>query len=277
LGGNGNRPEVEIDWWCGVNAQLESGERFRFGQATRYGYIVISPAWMTDRQSDYQYTEAEHARILACLRDAARHLSIDTDRLFISGHFAGATAAWDLAVSHPDLWAGAIMISPGADKYIFHYCKNLSAPARNPDNIPLGTYLVYGELDETRNSSMMGTVATEQLNPNSTDIYDAMAVEYHGDGRTRFAAELPRIMEWMELSSHRRNRAPQLIEMRSMRQGDRFFYWLESPSISPEFVGNPFQFDPSRYAQFSARLLDSTANGVAVTKIPLPTIRRLYG
>ncbi len=271
LGGRGSSPEVEIDWWCGMNTQLATGASFRFGQATRYGYIVISPAWMTDQQSDYQYTEAEQARILACLRDAARHLAIDTDRIFVSGHFAGATAAWDLATSHPDLWAGAIIISPTADKYIFHNIKNLSAPARTPDQIPLGTYLVYGELDETRSASMMGSVASEQLNPNSTALYDAMAVEYHGDGRARFAAELPRIMEWMELSSHRRIRVLQNIEMRSMRQANRFFYWLETPVISPDLVGNPYQFDPSRFAQFSARLLDSATNGVAVTSIPSPT------
>ncbi|MEZ6075109.1 MAG: alpha/beta hydrolase-fold protein [Pirellulaceae bacterium] len=269
LTGKGFSPELEVDWWCGLNLELPVGE-YRFGQATRYGYIVVSPNWMTAEQGDYEYTEGEHARILACLRDAYRHFSIDTDRVFVTGHFAGATAAWDLAVAHPDLWAGAILISPGADKYIFHYLENISASARNPDQIPLGTYLVYGELDGTRSVSMMGSVATRQLNPNSTILYDALVVEYHGEGRVRFSSELPRIIEWMELSSHRRIRAKQNIEVRSMRQGDRFFYWLEAPSISADLVGNPYQFDPKRFAQFDARILDSTANGVSVNKIPSP-------
>lgn len=269
LPGKGNPPEVEVDWWCGMNLEIADGQ-YRFGQATRYGYIVVSPDWMTAEQADYEYTEGEHARILACLRDALRHFSVDTDRVFVAGHFAGATAAWDLALAHPDLWAGAVLISPGADKYIFHYSENISAPARTPDQIPLGTYLVYGELDGTRSASMMGSVATRQLNPNSTIIYDTVAVEYHGEGRVRFSSELPRIIDWMQLSSHRRIRAMQSINMRSMRQGDRFFYWLEAPSISPDMVGNPFQFDSKRFAQFDARLLDSTANGVAVNKTPSP-------
>ena len=262
-------PELEVDWWCGMNLEIPGGE-YRFGQATRYGYIVVSPDWMTAGQTDYEYTEGEHARILACLRDAWRHFSIDTDRVFVTGHFAGATAAWDLTLAHPDLWAGAIMISPLADKYIFHYLENISASARAPDQIPLGTYLVYGELDGTRSTSMMGSVATRQLNPNSTILYDALVVEYHGEGRVRFSSELPRIIDWMELSSHRRIRAKQNIGVRSMRPGDRFFYWLEAPSISADLVGNPYQFDPKRFAQFDARILDSTANGVSVSKIPSP-------
>lgn len=269
LPGKGNSPELEVDWWCGMNLDV-SGEQYRFGQATRYGYIVISPEWMTEQQVDYEYTEDEHARILACLRDAFRRFAIDTDRVFVAGHFAGATAAWDLAQAHPSLWAGAIMISPSADKYIVHYSENISAPARTPDQIPLGTYVVYGELDPTRGSSLVGSVATRQLNPNGTILYDAMAVEYHGEGRVRFASELPRIMEWMELSSHRRIRTLQNINMRSMRPGDRFFYWLEAASISDDLVGNPYQYDSKRYGIFDARLLDSTANGVAVTKIPSP-------
>ena len=269
LPGQGNSPELEVDWWCGMNLDV-SGGQYRFGQATRYGYIVISPEWMTEEQTDYEYTEDEHARILACLRDAFRRFAIDTDRVFVSGHFAGATAAWDLAQAHPSLWAGAIMISPTADKYIVHYSENISAPARTPDQIPLGTYVVYGELDPTRGSSLVGSVATRQLNPNGMILYDSIAVEYHGEGRVRFASELPRIMDWMELSSHRRIRTLQNISMRSMRPGDRFFYWLEAASISDDLVGNSYQYDPKRYGLFEARVLDSTANGVAVIKVPSP-------
>ena len=117
LPGRGDHPEIEINAWCGIYAKLAYSSA-RSGHATRHGYIVVSPNWMTENQAEYQYTEQEHDRILRSLRDAFRKFSIDTDRVFVTGHFDGATAAWDLAVSHPDLWAGAIMISPGADKYI---------------------------------------------------------------------------------------------------------------------------------------------------------------
>ena len=267
LTGHATPPELEVDWWCGPQVELSTG-KYRLGQATRHGYIVVAPDWMAAKQREYEYTEGEKDRILACLRDALRRFSIDTDRVFVSGHLEGGTAAWDLGLSHPDLWAGAILISPGADKYIMHYTENIRTHARTPDQVPLGTYLVYGELDGTRSYSMMGAAATKCL---SSANYDAIAVEYHGEGRVRFASELPRIMQWMELSSHRRIRALQNIEVRTMRPGDRMFYWLEAPQLLPDLAGNPYQFDPKRFGIFEASLLDSTANGVAVKKIPSPS------
>ncbi len=266
LPGKADSPELEINWWCGMPVDVSSGQ-YRFGQGTRYGYIVVSPAWMTDKQTEYEYTEGEHARILTCYRDALRRFSIDTDRVFIAGHYDGGTAAWDLASSHPDLWAGAIMVSPGADKHILHYKENLRTSMRDIDQIPLGTYIVYGDNDGTRTVSFMGAVATSYLsNPN----YDCVAVQYNGEGRVRFAAELPRIVEWMELSSHRRIRAMRNIEFRTMRNGDRSFYWLEAPSIIPDLAGNAYQFEPKNFGVFDARLLDSAGNGVQISKIPSP-------
>ncbi len=263
LPAKGDPPDMEIDWWCGLQMPVPSGGVFRFGQATRYGYIVVSPQWMTNDQTSYQYTENEHARVLGCLRDAFRKFSIDTDRVFVSGHYDGATAAWDLAVAHPDLWAGAIMISPGCDKYIVQYSENVQG--KTPNDIPLGTYVVYGESDGTRNDSQLGRCATRYL---VSPTYDSLVVEYRGRGRERFAAELPRIMEWMQLSSHRRIRIPRNIETTTMRPGDRFFYWLEAPQILANVAGNPYEFDPAAKGTFEAKVLDQTINGVNISRIP---------
>ncbi|MEZ6135123.1 MAG: hypothetical protein R3C53_09460 [Pirellulaceae bacterium] len=183
----------------------------------------------------------------------------------MTGHFDGATAAWDLAQAHPHLWAGAIMISPGADKYIKHYFENLKAPDRAGTAIPLGTYIVYGAMDGTRFNSDVGSVATRYL---SGVGYDALVVEYIGRGRERFLSELPRIMEWMELSSHRRVHTPREIATITMRPGDRFYYWLEAPQVLPSAAGNPIEFDPNGSAKFEADILDSTINGVRINSIP---------
>ncbi len=264
LHGKSEPASIEVEWWCGINIEMPQGE-FRFGPATRYGYIVIAPEWMDPQQPEYQYTEAEHARILAAFRDAQRHLSVDTDRVFIAGHFDGATAAWDIAQAHPELWAGAIMISPGADKYILHYDANVRALNTSPDEIPLGTYIVFGQNDGTRFQNKLGTVGTRYL---SDANYDSMVVEYRGRGRERFLSELPRIMEWMNLSSHRRVRTPRSIQAVTMRPGDRFFYWLEAPQVLPKASGNPFQFDPAGKATFEAALLDAAINGIRISSIP---------
>ena len=49
--------------------------------------------------------------MLNSLRDACRRFSVDSDRVFISGHSMGGDAAWDLGTAHPDLWAGMIPIA----------------------------------------------------------------------------------------------------------------------------------------------------------------------
>ena len=70
----------------------------------------------TPKQPMYNYTENEHQRILRPLRDAMRRFNIDSDRIFVAGHFMGADAAWDLALAHPDMWAGAIIIGGAAER-----------------------------------------------------------------------------------------------------------------------------------------------------------------
>lgn len=258
--GHGAAPELEVDIWCGKPIQ-----GYRLGPATRRGYIIISPQWMTEKQTDYQYTEGEQDRILSCMRDALRKFSIDTDRVFVSGHLEGATAAWDLAVSHPDLWAGAILVSPTAGKYIQHYSENVIAP-RNGE-IPLATYIVYGQYDGTRfnDDNALASTANRYL---SSSRYDSMVVEYRGAGRMLFSTEVGRITDWMELSTHRRVRAPRVIEAKTMRPGDRFFYWLEALSINPSATGNPYLFDPTVRGNFEAAILAGNNNGVVVSRIP---------
>ena len=95
----------QIDWWAG---EVKHG--VRNGQAGRNGYIVIAPEWLAEHQKEYHYSAREHAAVLDTLRDACRRFSIDTDRVFLSGHSCGGDAAWDIGLSHPDLWAGVIPI-----------------------------------------------------------------------------------------------------------------------------------------------------------------------
>ncbi len=259
-----------IDIWCGAPAQLEQLGAQRFGQATRYGYIVICPNWMTDNQRSYQYTESEKARVLSCYRDALRRTSINTDKVFITGHFEGAAAAWDIVQSHPDMWAGAVLFSPVADRYIVQYHKNLSADRDAPDQIPPATYIVFGQHDELwENIPAMAGTADKYL---QSPFCDSLLVEYIGQDRGLFVAELPRIFDWMQLASHQRLRTPRIINCDTLRAGDRLFYWLEAPQIASQNCTNAFEFDASRDAgrkgNFEASLLDSSQNAIRISKIP---------
>ena len=114
LHGIGHDPTMQIEWWAGEHPA--GGPPGRQGQAGRYGYIVIAPAWTVEHQKEYEYSAREHAVVLGCLRDACRRFAVDTDRVFLSGHMEGGDAAWDIGVSHPDLWAGVIPISAEAQE-----------------------------------------------------------------------------------------------------------------------------------------------------------------
>ncbi len=134
LNGRATTAAQQIDWWAGDWGK----DGTRAGQATRQGYVVIAPVWTVEHQKQYGYSAPEHAAVLNSLRDACRRFSIDTDRVFLSGHSMGGDAAWDLGLAHPDLWAGVIPIVAQSDRYCALYWEN----ARY---VPF--YVVAGELD----------------------------------------------------------------------------------------------------------------------------------
>ena len=218
-------PLNQIEWWAGMPA----ADGMRLGQATRHGYVVIAPAWSEDHQSAYGYSPREHHAVLASLREAVRRFSIDTDRVFLSGHSLGGDAAWDIALSHPDLWAGLVMIGPMAGRYVTHYWPN----ARS-----LPIYAVAGELDR----------ATVQRDATDLDRYfskgfDATYVEYRGRGHEHFSDELLRLFDWM--GRKRRTFFPKEFEAVTMRPWDRFFWWVELEGLPPKTVVLPEQWPPA--------------------------------
>ncbi len=215
LHGTGRSPENQIDWWAG---SYDSQRGLRMGQATRHGYIVIAPAWQRVGQTRYEYSGREHAAILNSLRDASRRFSIDTDRVFLSGHGIGGDAAWDVGLAHPDLWAGVMPIvavadyGPNEPKYISQYWEN----ARY---VPL--YFVVGELDGDK-MSQNGRDFDRYL---TRPFYDVLIVEYIGRGQEHFYDEIHRLFTWMEL--HQRSFIQSEFSCVSMRPFDSFFWCLE--------------------------------------------------
>jgi predicted esterase len=227
LHAGGRTPDDQIEWWAGP---VDAGQKSRLGQATRHGYIVVAPQWMRPSQRQYEYTGQEHAVVLACLRDACRRFSIDTDRVFLSGHSEGGDAAWDLGLAHPDMWAGVIPIVAAADrgpdspKYVSLYWEN----ARY---VPF--YFVTGELDGNK----------LELNRRDFDRYlkrsgyDVTVVEYIGRGHEHFYDEIHRLFTWMNL--HRRNFYPEEFHCATMRPFDNFFWYLEVSGLPERSVVSP--------------------------------------
>jgi predicted esterase len=225
LHGAGSAPLRQIEWWAGMPGPDGS----RRGQATRHGTIVIAPAWAGDQQANYGWTAEEHAAVLSALRAAIRCFSIDTDRVFLSGHAMGGDAAWDIALAHPDLWAGLVAVAPAADRYVTRYWRNAST---------LPIYLVGGELD------------ARSLKFNAVDLdryfskgFDTTYVEYRGRGHEHFSDEILRIFDWM--GRKRRSFFPASFEAVSMRPWDRFFWWVEMESAPPRTMVLPVDWPPS--------------------------------
>jgi predicted esterase len=237
-------PLNQIEWWAG----MPDKQGRRSGQAARNGTIVIAPAWADANQQAYGFTAKEHAAVLAALREASRRFSIDSDRVFLSGHSLGGDAAWDIGLAHPDLWAGVVVIAGKAGRYINHYHPNAEL-------LPL--YLVSGELDQA------------SFTANEMDIdrylvknYDITYVEYRGRGHEHFSDEIIRIFDWM--SRRKRNTSPRSIEAVTLRLGDRFFWWLEPESPPPTTMILPSDW-PAGTAIRPFTLSGKVTNGNRVT------------
>ena len=219
-------PLQQIDWWAG----LPGPDGIRQGQAARHGTIVIAPAWIRPGQTAYEYSAREHAAVLNALRAVMARFAIDSDRVFLSGHSTGGDAAWDIALAHPDLWAGLVAVAPSAGRYVNHYW-------RNARTLPI--YVVGGELDGAsiaRNGM--------DLDRSFAKGFDTTYVEYRGRGHEHFSDEILRIFAWMQ--SRRRDFFPRSIEAVSMRPWDRFFWWIEMTGAPSRTVVLPSQWPPPK-------------------------------
>lgn len=241
LNGAGTTPLKQIDWWAG---SFSEETKMRLGQASRRGYIVVAPKWTKEHQRKYEFTAREHSAVLFSLRDAIRRCSIDTDRVYLSGHSMGGDAAWDIGISHPDLWAGVIPIVASADKYVSRYWEN----ARG-----LPMYFVAGEMDVRR------------LADNALDLdryltkagYDVMIVEYKGRGHEHFQDEIQNLFDWMQF--HQRDFFPRKFETVSMRTWDNYFWWLELRNFPERSMVAPLNWPVARAkpANTEARVLEN--------------------
>jgi hypothetical protein len=236
-------PEAEIEFWAGP--PRKEGEPL--GQATRHGYITISVEWLKPKQTAYGYSASEHQAVLGSLRDACRRFSIDTDRVFLTGHGVGGDGAWDIALAHPDIWAGVIPFVATADRYVMRYADNAEY---------LSWYFVCGELDGDKMSH----------NSRELDRYfgrnrDNTVVEYLGRGYEPFGDELQRLFDWM---GRRSRKMPTEFQCVTMRPWDNFFWWLEVQDLPEKSMISPASWPPPRSARpFPVRGKVGNANRVS--------------
>ena len=233
LGAERSNPLQQLNWWHGpwtekTNAQGKTVYE-RYGQAARYGYIVVAPKWNEGAQS-YDFSALACAATLYCLRDAQRAFSIDSDRVFLAGFQGGADAAWDIALGRPDLWAGVIPIC-GEAKYMTAILK------RNAEFVPV--YGVGGELD---GGKIVASRATLDWGMDLSKPFDMTYVLFKGRGAETFPEETTRLFDWMNMRTRRFYSRDERVAY-SARPWDNFFWqaelfdFNESTMLDPVFAG----------------------------------------
>lgn len=242
-------PQQEMDWWTGTF----NPKGFRYGQAGRNGYIVVSVEWMAKDQRAYEFSAREHAAVLNVLHHVTQRFSIDTDRVFLSGHFEGGDAAWDIGCAHPDLWAGVIPISCHCDKYCKYYWPNAKR---------LPFYFICGALDGQILSENSGVLSRYMQNG-----YDLTVVEFLGRGHENFSDEILTLFDWMERK--KRDFYPESFQVSTMRPWDSFFWWVDVEKLPEKSLVLPAEFPKKNVmaAKISAELLQT----VNTLKVDVPT------
>ena len=206
--------------------------------AGKYGYILAVPDWDRGTGGMYSFSAEEHAAVLDTLHDLRRHFNVDTDRVFLTGYGEGANMAWDVGLSHADLFAGVAPIS-GQPRY--------HARLYWPNAVELPFYCVWGEYiggpspvpDKKSNGNMVNYDMFKEHW--ITSGFPVLGVQYKGRGLEWFAGELTDIFDWM--ARQRRHNpmtrvgykesvskdpdAPDYqVSQRTMRATDNHFYWL---------------------------------------------------
>jgi len=209
----------------------------RFGEeATKHGYILVAPDW-GNRDEIYKYTTQEHACVLDTILDLRRKYQVDSDRIFMFGLGQGGKMAYDVGLSHPDLFAGVLPMSTCPEYYSKRYWANAQY---------LPFYVVGGDQSGDNNIK-----TREQFDKWMPHGYPSHFVQYKGRSNEWFAAEVPSMFDWM----NRKKRFYPLTHMgrygstsdlgdmfATHRQTDNRFYWISTDSIrtgQTEFKNSP--------------------------------------
>jgi len=204
-------------------------ERFR-AEAMRRGYLLVAPEWGPGFGGSYRYEEDERQRVLDVIRDVKLRFHVDDDRVFLAGQGSGGEAAWDIGLTHPDLFAAVVPMGANPRKdFLLRYW---------PNAIHLPFYLVAGEFGG-ESAPYLLRVMENWINRG----FPCLSVIYAGRGRDLFLGELPFIFDWLS----RRKRLfpfPELgrwpiaenTALITARPSSTHFYWLTADDIRPGYL-----------------------------------------
>ncbi|MSQ94159.1 MAG: hypothetical protein EXR98_06330 [Gemmataceae bacterium] len=171
----------------------------------------------------------QHALVCDTLRDLRRRLNIDSDRAFLFGFEDGGTLAFDVALGHPDLFAGAAPM-----------CGALS-PFTRRFYWPNAQYVPFYIIEGSRNADHPIHIRALFKDRWTREPYANIYVEYKGRSSEWFSEEVPKMLTWMskkkrqsplkEMGKARPGIGGLWEEFRSTRSTDNSFYWLRAEGV----------------------------------------------
>jgi pimeloyl-ACP methyl ester carboxylesterase len=203
------------------------------GLADGNGYILIAPDWSKTTDDEpgvpptaYASTAEFHRQFLGLVSRLKRHLRIDDDRVFISGHSFGGDVAMDLAASHPDLFAGVISICGTGSRHLQWTAVNA---------IQMPWYVVVGDA-QAGWFDRMGPLSARLFRRDTEMkvVFDTIFVKYPSRGLEIYHEEFISIFDWM--SRYRRNRSPEKIYANVLRSTDLHWSWVKLKGLPPQFA-----------------------------------------
>ena len=236
-------------------------------EAEKHGYIVVVPVWTGQfDQKGFQWAAEDHDYVTGVLRDVVRHFTVDNDRVFLFGAGDGGNMAFDVGLSHPDLFAGVLLMSPSNPRW------QGTGMQYWPNAQKLPFYVVTGTLGGKPNLDLR-SVFGEWMPKGFSGIHAL----YKGRGLEWFPGETPVMFDWMN-RKRRVNGAStlQLADTRRydwqiMRAGDNRFYWLGAEDVAP---GNLMGDKPlagiipaAMQGDVKGNLIDLRARGVRTVNV----------
>ncbi len=206
--------------------------------AAKHGYLLVAPKWTEDAfQNEYRFSEREHQVVVDVLRDVRRRFNVDSDRIGLAGFSLSGLMAYDVGLSHPDLFAGVVVMCGRPRENIRWY---------RPNAQYLPFYVIEGERDGNGAAE-----AREMFKYWVPKGFPSVYVEYNGRGFEFFNGELPTVFDWLDRK--RRGKAFPGFgvtdgktgtlgqRFHTLRPTDNRFYWVTIDELDNTSPVNPGQ------------------------------------
>ena len=213
-----------INWWS-VDARHNA-------IAEKLNVIYAEP----HGRGNAQYLGIGEPDVLRCLNEAKRRLSVDEDRVYLTGESMGGAGTWLIASHHPQLFAAAAPVYGGWD-YRLNPAFGSGNPAatRRGEQFSLDAQSSFTGVEGLLNVPLLVThgdsdsVVSPDFSRHVVRMmqrwsYDIRYREIPGRGHEDLDAR-EQIAAW--LLTHRRNNAPREVRVRAATLGDATAHWVQ--------------------------------------------------